>query len=60
MAERKPLIDFISHVSDHELAVLFQVLDLAHQNLIYESTDENLVMDHFMTSLWLATRSSEI
>lgn len=60
MGKREPLIDFISNVSDHDLSVLYEVLDLAHQNLIYESTDENLLMDHFMTSLWLAARSREI
>jgi len=60
MNERKTLIEFLSNVSDYDLSVLFQVLDLAHQNLIYESTDENLVMDQFMTSLWLAARSTSI
>ena len=60
MNQRKPLIQFLCHASDYDLSVLFQVLDVAHQNLIYESTDENLVMDQFMTSLWLATRSTSI
>jgi hypothetical protein len=60
MNERKTLIEFLSNVSDYDMSVLFQVLDVAHQNLIYESTDENLVMDQFMTSLWLAARSTSI
>jgi len=60
MNERKTLIEFLSNVSDYDLSVLFQVLDVAHQNLIYESTDENLLMDQFMTSLWIAARSSSI
>ncbi|MDR3605661.1 MAG: hypothetical protein ACLPVO_03715 [Desulfomonilaceae bacterium] len=60
MNERKTLIEFLSNVSDYDLSVLFQVLDVAHQNLIYESTDENLVMDQFMTSLWIAARSTSI
>ncbi|MGC8602787.1 MAG: hypothetical protein ACP5VS_03760 [Desulfomonilaceae bacterium] len=60
MNERKTLIDFLSNASDYDLSVLFQVLDVAHQNLIYESTDEHLVMDQFMTSLWIATRSTSI
>ena len=60
MNERKTLIEFLSNVSDYDLWVLFQVLDVAHQNLIYESTDENLVMDQFMTSLWIAARSTSI
>ncbi|MGC8658332.1 MAG: hypothetical protein ACP5U1_04600 [Desulfomonilaceae bacterium] len=60
MDQRKPLIEFLSNVSDYDLSVLFEVLDVAHQSLIYESTDENLVMDQFMTNLWLATRSTSI
>ncbi len=58
--ERKTLVDFLSYLSDADISVLFQVLDVAHQNLIYESTDELLVMDQFMTSLWLAARSKSI
>ncbi len=58
--ERKTLVDFLSYLSDTDISVLFQVLDVAHQNLIYESTDELLVMDQFMTSLWLAARSKSI
>jgi len=60
MVQRQPLIEFISKVSEHDLSILFQVLDVAHQNLIYESTDEHLLMDQFMTSLWVATRSIAI
>ncbi|MDA8408257.1 MAG: hypothetical protein M0T73_15550 [Deltaproteobacteria bacterium] len=60
MNERKTLIEFLSNASDYDLSILFGVLDVAHQNLIYESTDENLVMDQFMTSLWIATRSTSI
>ena len=58
--ERKTLFDFLSYLSDADISVLFQVLDVAHQNLIYESTDELLVMDQFMTSLWLAARAKSI
>jgi CheY-like chemotaxis protein len=58
--ERKTLVDFLSYLSDTDISVLFQVLDVAHQNLIYESTDELLVMDQFMTSLWLAARAKSI
>jgi PAS domain-containing protein len=58
--ERKTLFDFLSYLSDSDISVLFQVLDVAHQNLIYESTDELLVMDQFMTSLWLAARAKSI
>ena len=60
MAQRQTLIEFISKVADHDLSILFQVLDVAHQNLIYESTDENMLMDQFMTSLWIASRSNSI
>jgi hypothetical protein len=60
MTERQTLIEFISKVSAHDLSILFQVLDVAHQNLVYESTDEHLLMDQFMTSLWIATRSIAI
>ncbi|MFA6223528.1 MAG: hypothetical protein WC647_14555 [Desulfomonilaceae bacterium] len=60
MTERQTLIEFISKVSEHDLSILFQVLDVAHQNLVYESTDEHLLMDQFMTSLWIATRSISI
>lgn len=60
MTERQTLIEFISKVSEHDLTILFQVLDVAHQNLVYESTDEHLLMDQFMTSLWIATRSISI
>lgn len=60
MTERQTLIEFISKVSEHDLSILFQVLDVAHQNLVYESTDEHLLMDQFMTSMWIATRSISI
>ncbi len=60
MTERQTLIEFVSKVSEHDLSILFQVLDVAHQNLVYESTDEHLLMDQFMTSLWIATRSISI
>ncbi|MHB8204329.1 MAG: hypothetical protein ACYDHG_11590 [Desulfomonilaceae bacterium] len=60
MNELQTLIEFISKVSGHDLSILFQVLDVAHQNLIYESTDEYLLMDQFMTSLWIAARSVSI
>lgn len=56
MNERQTLVEFISRVSEDDLSILFQVLDVAHQNLIYESTGENLLMDQFMTSLWIAAR----
>jgi hypothetical protein len=60
MNERQTILEFLSRASDYDLSVLFQVLDVAHQNLIYESTDERLLMDQFMTSLWIATRSNSI
>jgi hypothetical protein len=60
MAQRQTLIEFVSKVADHDLSILFQVLDVAHQNLIYESTDEHMLMDQFMTSLWIASRSDSI
>ncbi len=60
MNEGQTLVEFISKVSEHDLSILFQVLDVAHQNLIYESTDEYLLMDQFMTSLWIAARSVSI
>jgi hypothetical protein len=60
MNERETILEFLSRASDYDLSVLFEVLDVAHQNLIYETTDELLVMDQFMTSLWIATRSNSI
>lgn len=60
MNERETILEFLSRASDYDLSVLFEVLDVAHQNLIYESTDERLLMDQFMTSLWIATRSNSI
>jgi hypothetical protein len=60
MNEREPVLEFLSKASDYDLSVLFEVLDVAHQNLIYESTDERLLMDQFMTSLWIAARSNSI
>ncbi|MGO8819834.1 MAG: hypothetical protein ACLQO6_01180 [Desulfomonilaceae bacterium] len=60
MNEGQTLVEFISRVSEDDLSILFQVLDVAHQNLIYESTDEYLLMDQFMTSLWIAARSVSI
>jgi hypothetical protein len=60
MNERQTILEFLSRASDYDLSVLFQVLDVAHQNLVYESTDERLLMDQFMTSLWIATRSNSI
>ncbi len=36
MNERETILEFLSRASDYDLSVLFQVLDVAHQNLIYE------------------------
>jgi hypothetical protein len=54
------LIEFLNGLPHHDLCMLFNALDVAHQHLIYESTDERLLMDQFMVCLWLATRGRNI
>lgn len=57
---RQPLIDFLTRLPHHELYCLWQAIEVAHQHLIYESTEEELLMEQFVTSLWVATRGKDI
>jgi len=57
---RKPLLEFLTCIPDHEMGQLYNILDLAHHNLIYESTDENLLMSEFMTNLFIAAKAQKI
>lgn len=60
MCARDQLIEFIRELPHHELCQLFQILDLAHRNLVYDTTDERLLMQQLMVTLWIATRGDEI
>lgn len=60
MCARNQLISFLKELPHHELCMLWEALDVAHQNLIYETTDEQLLLDQFMTNLWLATRAKDM
>jgi hypothetical protein len=60
MGAKQPLVSFISNLPMHELSQLYETLEVAHNVLIYESTDEKLLMDQFMTTLWVAARGERI
>jgi hypothetical protein len=53
---RTPLINMIENMSDNEINTLFEVQNVAHKALIYETSEEKLIMDQFLTSLWIAAR----
>lgn len=59
-SSRQPLIEFLSNVPDHDMGILFAALDVAHEHLVYESTEEKLLVEQFMTSLWIAARGDSI
>lgn len=60
MYVREQLISFLTSLPHHEMCMLWDALDVAHRHLIYESTEEKLLLDQFMMSLWLATRAVDI
>jgi hypothetical protein len=57
---RKPLIEFFTCIPEHDVITIYNVLDLAHRNLIYESSDENLLMQEFMVNLFIAAKAQKI
>ena len=57
---RQPLLDMITNMSHPDMLILFRVLDIAHGALIYETTEEMLLMGEFMTSLWIAAKGEII
>ena len=57
---KQPLIDFLSCLLDYDMGTLFNILDVAHHNLIYESTEEQLIMSEFITVLFIAAKAEGI
>jgi hypothetical protein len=57
---RRPLLNFLACLPEHDIGMIYNVLDLAHHNLIYESTDEHLLMDEFLTTFFIAARAEKI
>lgn len=51
-------MDFIKCIPEHDMGTLWNILDVAHHGLIYESTSENLLMQEFMTNLFIAAKAS--
>ena len=61
MAEsRQPLLDMLANLSGPDMHTLFETLEVAHEALIYETTNEALIMDQLMTSLWIAARGESL
>jgi len=57
---RQPLIDYLACLPEHEIGILFNILDVANHALIFESTDENLIFQEFMTTLFIAAKANKI
>lgn len=57
---RKPLIEFLTCIPEHDFITIYNALDLAHKNLIYESSDENLLMQELMVNLFIAAKAQKI
>jgi Na+/pantothenate symporter len=57
---REPLLDMIANLSGPDMSLLFETLHTAHESMIYETTEEHLLMDQFMTSLWIAAKGEQI
>ena len=57
---RQPLRDMLGRLSDPDMELLFTTLQTAHEALFYETTEEHLLMDQFMTSLWIAARGDRM
>jgi len=50
----------LTGLSDPDMELLFSILQTAHEAFFYETTEEYLLMDQFMTSLWIAARGETI
>lgn len=57
---RQPLVDFLTCLLEQDMGTLFNILDVAHRNLIYESTEEQLIATEFMTVLFIAAKANKI
>lgn len=57
---RKPLIEFFTCIPEHDIVTIYNALDLAHRNLIYESSDEHLLMQDLMVNLFIAAKANKI
>ena len=57
---RKPLIEFFTCIPEHDVVTIYNALDLAHRNLIYESSDEHLLMQELMINLFIAAKAQKI
>lgn len=56
---RKDLLRMLIHLPHHELVELFNMLHIAVDGLDYESIDERVLMDHFMTAFWKASKREQ-
>ena len=59
-AHRKPLLEFLTCIPEHDMTTIYNALDLAHRNLIYESSDEHLLMQELMVNMFIAAKAQKI
>lgn len=56
----EPLVDFLNCLPDHEIDQLFSIFDVIRNSLIFESSDESLLFNEFMTTFFIAARSHQL
>lgn len=57
---RKPLLDFLTCIPDHEVGEIYNILDMVYKALLFDTTREQLLFDEFMTTFFIAARASKI
>jgi hypothetical protein len=53
--QREDLIRFLINLPHHNICELFEALHIAVEDLEYDSIEEKVLVDQFMTSLWVST-----
>lgn len=57
---RKPLIDYLTCIPDHEVGELYNILDMAYKVILFDNNREQFLFDEFMTTFFIAARANKI
>jgi hypothetical protein len=57
---RKALVSCLENMSDYDIRLLFNILDLGVSCVEYEFLDEAVVTDIFMCNLWRVTEGLDM
>ena len=57
---RKPLLDFLTCIPDHEVGEIYNILDMVYKALLFDNQREKLLMDEFMVTFFIAAKANKI